>query len=82
LRLSHAGAFQLLFPDIVSSNISVFEEFTPDQMKEFAANMANAFEKFTLELEAITQERDEMVLFFCLHISTGLSKTYCNLPNC
>ncbi len=38
----------------------MFEVFTPDQMKEFAVNMANAFEKFTLELEAVTLERDTM----------------------
>lgn len=46
--------------DLVSSNISMFEVFTPDQTKEFAVNMANAFEKFTLELEAVTLERDAM----------------------
>jgi hypothetical protein len=46
--------------DIVSSNISMFEVFTPNQMKEFAVNMASAFEKFTQELETITLERDAM----------------------
>ena len=55
-------AFAWNIRDMVSSNMSTFEAFTPNQMKEFAANMANAFEKFTLELEAITQERDEIVL--------------------
>jgi len=54
-------AFAWNIRDMVSSNMSTFEAFTPNQMKEFAANMANAFEKFTLELEAITQERDEIV---------------------
>ena len=53
-------AFAWNIRDIVSSNISMFEAFTPIQMKEFAANMANAFERFTVELEAVTFERDAM----------------------
>ena len=51
-------AFAWNIRDIVSSNVSMFEAFTPSQMKEFAVNMAAAFEKFTVELEAITFERD------------------------
>jgi len=51
-------AFAWNIRDIVSSNVSMFEAFTPNQMKEFAVNMAAAFEKFTVELEAITLERD------------------------
>jgi hypothetical protein len=51
-------AFAWNIRDIVSSNISMFEAFTPNQMKEFAVNMANAFERFTVELEAVTFERD------------------------
>jgi hypothetical protein len=46
--------------DIVTSNIEIFDSFTPNQMKEFAVNMASAFEKFTLELEVVTEERDGM----------------------
>jgi hypothetical protein len=53
-------AFAWNIRDIVSSNISMFEVFTPVQMKEFAVNMASAFEKFTSELEAVTLERDAM----------------------
>ncbi len=50
--------FALNIRDIVTSNLSMFEVFTPGQMKEFAVNMANAFDKFTHELETITLQRD------------------------